>query len=362
MPRLIFLLIPLFFISCQEKANEEQIKKTLIRSLEQSFDETFWLEDNLEIERRNLFLMKTTPHTKRRAVEFEPKFMLTQTICKEIDDFLINHMNHLLYLNNDEKIYVEKNHNFILKRDYSISEINSLLSSKTSNKFFFSELNNKESNTNAELIRRELNKFRKKLLSALFKYSKEQINYSSLPFENIDSVRKILNSKWYPYTENVISIYKRLTKPELVAYKGEAISWEESKFKDVPLVSCIEEINNLRKDILVSQKEVYRIYFEEMHKSAINVNKVSTIIIADKKNIKKGDYVTLNVYPYIHDSTAIYPVRHKYDHQPEYNSSFENKFRLETNEYGVKKLEGQIEVEVDNILRAFPWEYQYEVK
>ena len=180
---------------------------------------------------------------------------------------------------------------------------------------------------------------------------------------NTDSIRKALNKKRYPYTENIILIHERLTKPNNVMCNDKIISWEECKFKDVPLITCIEEINNLRKDVLITQKELFRILFEELHKSPLEINKVSTITYSDKTNAKQGDVVNLYIYPYIHDSTKVYPVSYKYSKQGKSNmSSYDNKIQLKTNKAGKYKIEGEILVEVDNILRAFPWEYQYEVK
>ncbi len=274
MHRFIFFLIPLFFISCQEKANEEQIKKTLIRSLEQSFYECSQNQDYINKQFILVTLMKVDSALRYRVYDYEPSMFQIKHYGDEVENELIDDMNLLLKNNNNDSIRFYREISGHVLSSRAFSEINNPLHYDQSNKFFLEDLKSKTYKNRAHKIRVLLKDYRDKIISTVIEYTTDSISLNKEQLSNIDSLKNKMNSIKYRYQYKIEQIYYRLTKSEYIAYDGEAIKWEEARFKNVPLIHCITEIINLRKDILFAQSEVYEILFSELEKK----------ILVDKQN------------------------------------------------------------------------------
>lgn len=329
---------------------------------EQGLEQNKRLVESINGISTKISFLKEDPQSKKSAEEIEPIVAEVTKLGNKADDYLLSELNALFgstesnpnWFKKDEATQITEYKNLELmekKDDYD-----------TPSRFFGD--GTPKSDKRGKALSGELANFRDEVILAIAGSLKEKSQVYVITKDNLKSkevFEKYLKSQKHPQEDNLMDIYKTLTKPEQVEQHNEMRDWNVARFYNQPMVGVVGTFTSLRNDIRLAQQKAAKMLMERVDVPMMNINKVEAQVLATTQYLNMGDELNVKIGIVAYDSTKTYKIKYRSDSTGDYETSDTSKLAITADSPGPKYIEGKLMVEIAGELQEKDWSFNYTV-
>lgn len=329
---------------------------------EQGLEQNKSLVESINGIKTKVSFLQKDPQSKKTADEIAPIIKKVAEYSDKADDHFVSELNALLAVNEEDKEWFKKDKETQITTYTEFEKMGKMDDYDTPSRFFGGD--NPTSDARGKALRQELIDLRDKLILEVAGKTKEKGKEYVITKDNLKSLdvfQKYLEAQKHPQKENLLDIYKILTKKEKIMQHHEEKDWNVARFYHQPMIGVVGTMTSLRNDIRLAQQKASKMLMERVDVPMMNINKVEAQVLANTQYLNLGDELDVKVGIVAYDSTKTYAIKYRNDSTGEYATSDTSKLKIKADSPGPKYIEGKLLVEIAGELKERDWKFNYTV-